>query len=70
MTREFKKIDDGSVPHSHGEQEAEHLSLDEMRQHLMLSHGWTLGQVESSRSTEDYVRSWHRNDHVPLKRAE
>jgi hypothetical protein len=70
MAREFKKIDDGSVTHSHEEGEAERMSLDELRQHLMLKHAWTLGQVQASRSTEDYVRSWHRNDHVPLRRAE
>lgn len=70
MNPEFKKTQNSPTSHRHEPGEVGAMSVDELRQHLILKHGWGIRQAEASRSTEDYMRSWHRNDHVPLKRAQ
>ncbi len=80
MSREFKKNRrpitrdiSRERPHSHEAGEPE-MSLEELRQHLVYYHGWSIGQLMMSRCQgpegEGYMRQWHKNDHVPLRTAE
>ena len=72
MAGDKKSTRPGAAGHVHPEGET--MEPGALRAHLKNQHGWTEAMLSKGRAdTElngdaavDYMRRWHRNDHVPM----